>query len=435
MKTVIWSELSESERCTLLERPAQRQDDSIKSTVTEVIRQVQSRGDQALRELTQRYDGVILDQIRLGRIQQEQAARGLSSACKKALRQAYRNIFSFHQAQQPSEVSVQTQPGVLCEQVIRAYQSVGLYIPGGSAPLPSTVLMLGIPAQQAGCERVVLCSPPPISDEILYAASLCGIDEIYCIGGAQAVAAMAYGTESILPVDKIFGPGNSYVTQAKRQVSEDLKGAAIDMPAGPSEVLIIADDKARADFVAADLLSQAEHGPDSQVVLVSTSDGLLVKVQREIQRQRAQLSRDPITAQALDASLMIQAQSLDQCCDIANRYAPEHLMIQTRSARSLLRAIKYAGSVFLGDWSPESAGDYASGTNHVLPTYGYARRCSSLGLADYYRRITVQELTPQGLLQLAETITEIAGAEKLDAHQAAVTVRVEALEKELCDVS
>ncbi|MFA0575900.1 histidinol dehydrogenase, partial [Vibrio sp. 10N.222.49.F1] len=289
--------------------------------------------------------------------------------------------------------------------------------------------MLGVPAQIAGCRKVVLCSPPPIADEILYVANLCKIDEVYNVGGGQAVAAMAYGTESVAKVDKIFGPGNAYVTEAKRQVSNDFRGAAIDMPAGPSEVLVIADETADADFIAADLLSQAEHGPDSQVVLVTPSPVIADQVTDAVQKQLKELSRANIAQQALASSLIIIAESITQAIAISNFYGPEHLIVQTKSPRELLPLLDNAGSIFLGDWSPESAGDYASGTNHVLPTYGYTKTYSSLGLADFSKRMTVQELTADGLQGLAPTVVTMAEAEGLDAHKRAVTIRVEKLNR------
>lgn len=353
------------------------------------------------------------------------AAERLSETMKQALEQAYNNISKFHKAQKAQPIKVETMPGVVCEQVTRPINKVGLYIPGGSAPLPSTVLMLGVPAQIAGCRKVVLCSPPPIADEILYVAKLCNIDEVYNLGGGQAIAAMAYGTETVTKVDKIFGPGNAYVTEAKRQVSNDFRGAAIDMPAGPSEVLVIADETADADFIAADLLSQAEHGPDSQVVLVTPSPVLADQVTDAVQKQLKVLSRASIAEKALASSLIIIAESLTQAVSISNYYGPEHLIVQTRNPRELVPLLDNAGSIFLGDWSPESVGDYASGTNHVLPTYGYTRTYSSLGLADFSKRMTVQELTADGLQLLAPTVVTMAEAEGLDAHKRAVTIRVE----------
>jgi histidinol dehydrogenase len=277
---------------------------------------------------------------------------------------------------------------------------------------------------------VVLCSPPPIADEILYAAKLCGVEEVFQVGGSQAIAALAFGTESIPKVDKIFGPGNAWVTEAKRQVSQCLDGAAIDMPAGPSEVLVIADEGATPAFVASDLLSQAEHGPDSQVILLTPSLALAERVAEAVEDQLAQLPRAATARQALESSRLIVARDMQQCIAISNRYGPEHLILQTRTPRDLVEQITSAGSVFLGDWSPESAGDYASGTNHVLPTYGYTATCSSLGLADFQKRMTVQELTPQGFLNLAATIETLAAAEQLHAHKNAVTLRVAALKEQ-----
>ncbi|MCY9854019.1 histidinol dehydrogenase [Vibrio mediterranei] len=430
MRTVVWQSLSQSQQESILERPAITEGANITSAVSAVIEQVRSEGDKALLDLTEKFDRVRPDSIRVSNEEIEAASSRLSETMKQALEQAYSNIAKFHKAQRPELLRVETQPGVVCEQVTRPINTVGLYIPGGSAPLPSTVLMLGVPAQIAGCRKVVLCSPPPIADEILYVAKLCKIDEVYNVGGGQAVAAMAYGTESVSKVDKIFGPGNAYVTEAKRQVSNDFRGAAIDMPAGPSEVLVIADETADADFIAADLLSQAEHGPDSQVVLVTPSPVIADQVTEAVNKQLKQLSRADIAQQALGSSLIIIAESITQCVSISNYYGPEHLIVQTKAPRELLPLLDNAGSIFLGDWSPESAGDYASGTNHVLPTYGYTRTYSSLGLADFSKRMTVQELTADGLQNLAPTVVTMAEAEGLDAHKRAVTIRVEKLAQE-----
>ncbi|CAK1981634.1 histidinal/histidinol dehydrogenase [Vibrio crassostreae] len=429
MRTVVWQSLSESQQDSVLERPAITEGANITATVSDVIAKVRNEGDAALKELTAKFDGVTPESIRVSSNEIEEACARLTPEMKQALEQAYSNIAKFHEAQKPQPIKVETQPGVVCEQVTRAINTVGLYIPGGSAPLPSTVLMLGVPAQIAGCRKVVLCSPPPIADEILYVAKLCKIDEVYNVGGGQAVAAMAYGTESVAKVDKIFGPGNAYVTEAKRQVSNDFRGAAIDMPAGPSEVLVIADETADADFIAADLLSQAEHGPDSQVVLVTPSPVIADQVTEAVQKQLKELSRANIAQQALASSLIIIAESITQAIAISNFYGPEHLIVQTKNPRELLPLLDNAGSIFLGDWSPESAGDYASGTNHVLPTYGYTKTYSSLGLADFSKRMTVQELTADGLNGLAPTVVTMAEAEGLDAHKRAVTIRVEKLNK------
>ncbi|EIY4764138.1 histidinol dehydrogenase [Vibrio cholerae] len=429
MRTVVWQSLSEAQQESILERPAITEGANITAAVAQVIAKVRSEGDAALFELTEKFDRVKPASLRVSREEMDAAAARLSETMKQALEQAYNNISKFHKAQKAQPIKVETMPGVVCEQVTRPINKVGLYIPGGSAPLPSTVLMLGVPAQIAGCRKVVLCSPPPIADEILYVAKLCNIDDVYNLGGGQAIAAMAYGTETVTKVDKIFGPGNAYVTEAKRQVSNDFRGAAIDMPAGPSEVLVIADETADANFIAADLLSQAEHGPDSQVVLVTPSPVLADQVTDAVQKQLKVLSRASIAEKALASSLIIIAESLTQAVSISNYYGPEHLIVQTRNPRELVPLLDNAGSIFLGDWSPESVGDYASGTNHVLPTYGYTRTYSSLGLADFSKRMTVQELTADGLQLLAPTVVTMAEAEGLDAHKRAVTIRVEKLQK------
>ncbi|EKO3593198.1 histidinol dehydrogenase [Vibrio metschnikovii] len=429
MRTVVWPSLSETQQESVLERPAISAGANITATVQDLISQVRREGDEALLALTEKFDRVKPDTLRVSQAEIDAASERLSAEMKQALQQAYSNIAKFHKAQKSQPLRVETMPGVVCEQVTRAINKVGLYIPGGSAPLPSTVLMLGVPAQIAGCRKVVLCSPPPIADEILYVAKLCNIDEVYNVGGAQAIAAMAYGTETVAKVDKIFGPGNAYVTEAKRQVSHDFQGAAMDMPAGPSEVLVIADETADAEFIAADLLSQAEHGPDSQVVLVTPSPMIADRVTDAVQRQLKTLTRADIAQQALASSLIIIADSLTQAVAISNYYGPEHLIVQTKNPRELVPLLDNAGSIFLGNWSPESVGDYASGTNHVLPTYGHTRTYSSLGLADFTKRMTVQELTADGLKALAPTVVAMANAEGLDAHRRAVTIRIEKLQE------
>lgn len=429
MRTVVWPSLSETQQESVLERPAISAGANITATVQDLISQVRREGDKALLALTEKFDRVKPDTLRVSQAEIDAASERLSAEMKQALQQAYSNIAKFHKAQKSQPLRVETMPGVVCEQVTRAINKVGLYIPGGSAPLPSTVLMLGVPAQIAGCRKVVLCSPPPIADEILYVAKLCNIDEVYNVGGAQAIAAMAYGTETVAKVDKIFGPGNAYVTEAKRQVSHDFQGAAMDMPAGPSEVLVIADETADAEFIAADLLCQAEHGPDSQVVLVTPSPMIADRVTDAVQRQLKTLTRADIAQQALASSLIIIADSLTQAVAISNYYGPEHLIVQTKNPRELVPLLDNAGSIFLGNWSPESVGDYASGTNHVLPTYGHTRTYSSLGLADFTKRMTVQELTADGLKALAPTVVAMANAEGLDAHRRAVTIRIEKLQE------
>ncbi|WDG00644.1 histidinol dehydrogenase [Pectobacterium carotovorum subsp. carotovorum] len=427
---VDWQRCSVEEQRQLLTRPAISASDRITAIVSDILANVKSRGDSALRDYSAQFDKVQVNAIRVTETEIAAASARLGDEVKQAMAIAVRNIETFHNAQKLPIVDIETQPGVRCQQLTRPIATVGLYIPGGSAPLPSTVLMLGTPSRIAGCGRVVLCSPPPIADEILYAAQLCGIKEVFQLGGAQAIAAMAFGTESVPKVDKIFGPGNAYVTEAKRQVSQQLDGAAIDMPAGPSEVLVIADSGATPAFVASDLLSQAEHGPDSQVILLTPDAAMAKAVADAVEEQLTQLSRADIARQALASSRVIVARDLAQCIEISNQYGPEHLIIQTRDAESLVDSITSAGSVFLGDWSPESAGDYASGTNHVLPTYGYTSTYSSLGLADFQKRMTVQQLTPQGLLQLAPTIEILAQAEQLTAHKNAVTLRVAALKEQ-----
>lgn len=422
-----WDKCTKEQQQMLLTRPAISASGAITEQVASIISQVRNEGDQALKALSQKFDKTAPESVLVTKTQIDEACARLDSKIKCAIVQAMGNIRRFHEAQIPNTLEVETQPGVLCQQISRPINAVGLYIPGGSAPLLSTVMMLGIPARIAGCRKIILCSPPPIADEILYIAKEIGIDEIFQVGGAQAIAAMAFGTESIPKIDKIFGPGNAYVTEAKRQVSQSLQGAAIDMPAGPSEVLVIADADANPAFIAADLLSQAEHGPDSQVVLLTPDETLAKAVIAQTQTQLASLSRAEIAKQALAESRVIITRDLDQCIEISNNYGPEHLIIQTNDADSRVDSITSAGSIFLGAWSPESAGDYASGTNHVLPTYGYTSTCSSLGLADFMKRMTVQKLTAQGLSDLAQTIEILAEAEQLTAHKNAVTLRVKAL--------
>ncbi|EKZ9487279.1 histidinol dehydrogenase [Enterobacter hormaechei] len=425
-----WNSCTEAQQRELLMRPAISASDSISRTVAEILDNVKARGDDALREYSAKFDKTDVETLRVTEQEMAEASARLSEELKQAMAVAVNNIETFHNAQQLPPVDIETMPGVRCQQVTRPVDSVGLYIPGGSAPLFSTVLMLATPARIAGCRKVVLCSPPPIADEILYAAKLCGVQAVYKVGGAQAIAALAFGTGSVPKVDKIFGPGNAFVTEAKRQVSQRLDGAAIDMPAGPSEVLVIADSGATPDFVASDLLSQAEHGPDSQVILLTPDAEMARRVGEAVERQLAALPRAETARQALSASRLIVTRDLQQCIAISNQYGPEHLIIQTRNARELVESISSAGSVFLGDWSPESAGDYASGTNHVLPTYGYTSTCSSLGLADFQKRMTVQELSRDGFAALASTIETLAAAERLTAHKNAVTLRVAALKEQ-----
>lgn len=424
-----WNRCDTAQQRALLTRPAVAASDSVTRTVADILDNVKARGDAALREYSAKFDKTDVSALKVTAEEIDAAAARLGDEIKEAMAVAVANIERFHLAQRLATVDIETMPGVRCQQVTRPVASVGLYIPGGSAPLFSTVLMLATPARLAGCGNVVLCSPPPIADEILYAAKLCGVQDVFKAGGAQAIAALAFGSETVPKVDKIFGPGNAYVTEAKRQVSQRLDGAAIDMPAGPSEVLVIADSGATPDFVASDLLSQAEHGPDSQVILLTPDNAMAQAVSEAVERQLAALPRAETARKALSASRIIIARDLTQCVEISNQYGPEHLIIQTRNARELVDSITSAGSVFLGDWSPESAGDYASGTNHVLPTYGYTSTYSSLGLADFQKRMTVQELSKKGFASLAKTIETLAAAEQLTAHKNAVTLRVAALKE------
>lgn len=427
MKLSYWQQCTLQQQAQLLTRPAMAASDSISQAVSTILDQVKQTGDVALKALSQQFDKVEINQLKLSQAEIKTATAQVDPALKQAMQLAVSNIKKFHQAQVKPSITVETMPGITCQLVTRPIDSVGLYIPGGSAPLLSTVLMLATPASIAGCRKVILCSPPPIANEILYAAELCGVTEIYQLGGAQAIAAMAFGTETVPKVDKIFGPGNAYVTEAKRQISQRLDGAAIDMPAGPSEVLVIADSSANPAFIAADLLSQAEHGPDSQVVLLTPDEKIAQAVSIEVDKQLAQLSRQAIAEKALQESRLIVTKDLQQCVAISNRYGPEHLIIQTQNADELVEQITSAGSIFLGDWSPESAGDYASGTNHVLPTYGYTATYSSLGLADFQKRMTVQKLTPEGLQAIGNAVELMAQAEQLTAHKQAVSLRLAAL--------
>ncbi len=431
MTPLVWKKLSPAQRRAALQRPAQAARPQIAAAVSRLVAEVRRDGDQALRRLTAKFDGVRLTSIRVSEAEFAAAERALSAADRAALRTACRNLRRFHAAQTAKPVRVETMPGLVCEKLPRPIARVGLYVPGGSAPLFSTALMLGVPSQLADCPVRVLCTPPGkdgrVSPWILFAAQLCGIRDVFKVGGAQAVAALAFGTATIPKCDKLFGPGNAFVTEAKQQVSALADGAAIDLPAGPSEVMVIADASADPAFVAADLLSQAEHGPDSQVVLVSLSRPLLPRVAAAVEQQLADLPRAAIARRALAQSRFILAANATEAAAIANAYAPEHLILQLAQPRALLPQIAAAGSVFVGPWTPESLGDYASGTNHVLPTYGWARAYSGLGLADFSRTMTVQEATPRGLAKLGPVVERLATAEGLAAHQRAVSVRLRRL--------
>jgi len=431
MKRVVWRELDVPQRQAILARPPQSSTADTRNGVRRIIDIVRADRDHALRALTRRYDGCELDALAVDAGEFATAERALTAELKAAIVEAKARIEAFHRACAPQPVRMETAPGVVCERVLRAIVRVGMYVPAGSAPLPSTALMLGVPAQIAGCREVVMCTPPRADgrcdEAVLFAARLCGITRVYKLGGAQAIAAMAYGTESVPRCDKLFGPGNVWVTEAKLQVGSDPEGAAVDLPAGPSEVLVIADAGADARFVAADLLAQAEHGGDSQVVLVSPSSALLDRVAIEVESQCAHLPRASMAGQALLNSVLILVESLAEAAVVNNAYAPEHLILNVSEPRVLLEAIDNAGSIFLGAWTPESVGDYCSGTNHVLPTYGHARAWSGLSVASFQKQITVQELTSQGLRGIGPCTMTLARAERLDAHGRAVGIRLEAL--------
>jgi len=432
MKRIDWKTLDEAGRDAALARPAQSRAAELRLGVERIVADVRARGDAALVELTARYDGIALSTLAVSEQEFDEAEARLSPELKAAVLEAIGRIDGFHRAAAPQAVAVDTAPGVRVERVLRPIGRVGLYVPAGGAPLPSTAMMLGVPAAIAGCREVVLCTPVQASgrcdDAVLFAARAVGVHRVFRLGGAQAIAAMAYGTATVPRCDKLFGPGNAWVTEAKLQVAGDPSGAAIDMPAGPSEVLVIADEGADARFVAADLLSQAEHGPDSQVLLVSPSAALLDRVEAEVERQRALLPRADVAAQALGESRLVLVGDLDEALRVSNRYAPEHLIIQTVDPRALLDGVESAGSVFLGEWTPESVGDYCSGSNHVLPTYGYARSYSGVSVASFQKQVTVQELTADGLRRIGPCAATLAEAEQLEAHRRAVTLRLAAMD-------
>jgi histidinol dehydrogenase len=430
MRILDWNALDSSAQQAALTRPAQDNPER-KLDVARLIAQIRADGDHSARALTRRFDGTEIGDFAVSQAEFDACEAKLTEPLKLAMRAAYQRIRSFHEATAPKAVAVNTAPGVLCERIPIAIDRVGLYVPAGSAPLPSTALMLGVPAQLAGSACVCICSPPNENGEVhatvLYAALLCGIKRVYKIGGVQAIAAMAYGTQSIAKCDKIFGPGNAWVTEAKQQVSQDPEGAAIDMPAGPSEVLVIADEFADAEIVAADLLSQAEHGPDSQVVLLSPSRASIEKASTEINAQAKRLPRAEVALKALAHARLILVRDLKQAIEISNRYAPEHLIINALEPRSLLSGVRNAGSVFLGALTPESTGDYNAGTNHVLPTYGYARAYSGVSVNSFVKLVTVQTLTKMGLQSIGPEAVVFAKAEGLDAHAVAVQMRLDKL--------
>jgi histidinol dehydrogenase len=431
MRVLDWTTSSAEERRAALERPAAESRADVHADVAAIIAAVRTEGDAAVRRYTTRFGGKAADALRATPAEFREARAALSADQTAALVRAVANVTRFHQAQISQPLSVETMPGVVCERITRPIASVGLYVPAGSAPLPSTAIMLAAPARVAGCPSRAIASSPDAAGKVhaavLVAAELCGVDTVYKMGGAQAIAALAFGTGSVRKVDKIFGPGSAWVTAAKQIVAADPAGAAIDLPAGPSEVLVIADDSANPRFVAADLLAQAEHDSIAQVILVTTSESLARAVATETAVQTKSLTRASIVNASMAHCRVIVVADLDTAVEVSNIYAPEHLIIQTREPRALLARVECAGSVFVGAWSPESIGDYCSGTNHVLPTFGFARSYSGVSLQDFQKRITVQELSAAGLRALGPTAITLSALEGLDAHGNAVRVRLEQL--------
>ena len=434
MQILEWQNLDAAGRRAALARPRADRSDEVIGQVRTIIAAVRSRGDAALRDYAREFDGVELDSLQVMPAEfaaARTALAALAPAAPAALATSIANVTAFHRAQLPAAINLETQPGVRCERLWRPIQAVGLYVPAGSAPLPSTAIMLAVPAGLARCPQRILCTPARRDGRadpgVLVAAQLCGIDTVFKVGGAQAIAALAYGTATVPKVAKIFGPGNRWVTAAKQLVAADADGAALDMPAGPSEVCVIADDSADADFVAADLLAQAEHDALAQALLLTPSAGLAQRVATRVRERAPALSRQSILSASLANLRLIVVPDLAAAVGISEQYAPEHLLLQTRAPRELLASITTAGSVFLGVWSPETLGDYCSGTNHVLPTYGHARAYSGLSVSDFLRSMTVQELSAAGLAALGPVAVTLAQLEGLDAHAAAVETRLAAL--------
>ncbi|NIM69385.1 MAG: histidinol dehydrogenase [Xanthomonadales bacterium] len=427
MQRFDWNQIDAPGREAALARPAANAGD-LQQGVAEIIARVRQGGDAALRELTQRFDGCTPESLEVTPASLEASSDTVTAELEDAIAEAMQRIEAFHAAGMPGDTRLETAPGLSCEARYLPIRRVGLYIPGGSAPLISTVLMLAVPARLAGCGEVVLCSPPTpegdIHPAIRYAAGRCGVTRLFRVGGAQAIAAMAYGTESVPKCDKLFGPGNAWVTEAKRQVAADPQGAAQDLPAGPSEVLVIADAGADPHVVCWDMLSQAEHGPDSQAIVVSDSDALLDGVQERLPALVETLPRASVLSQSLRHARLIRVDSLAQAIAVSNRYAPEHLIINCEPATPLAEQVTNAGSVFLGRWTPESLGDYCSGTNHVLPTNGYARAFGGLSVVDFQRRMTLQQATPEALATAGRAAMVLAEAEGLTAHREAVACRL-----------
>ncbi len=426
MRTYYLNKISDEEINNLTKRPA-IDFGKISEIVKPILAEIKSNGLDAALKYAKEFDGFEEDNIKVTKNEFDEAEKLIDPKIKSALQSAYSNIKNFHLKQLPKKYEVETMNGVLCSREFRAIENVGLYVPGGSAILPSTMLMLGIPAQIAGCNRIVVCSPSKngkINLPLLYAAKLCGVDEFYKIGGAQAIGLMAYGDKSIQKGSKIFGPGNQYVTAAKLLVSIDSEGCSIDMPAGPSEVLVIADSDANPAFVASDLLSQAEHGSDSQVVLITTTLGMANNIELELVNQLEKLPRKNLASKALEGSFTLLTESIDKAIEFSNKYAPEHLILNIKNAENYISKVVNAGSVFLGQYSPESAGDYASGTNHSLPTYGFAKTFGGVSVEAFMKSITFQKLTKEGLKNISETVEILAETEGLQAHKNAVSIRL-----------
>ena len=431
MRRFVWKNLGEEARGLALARPQTISDNSLNAGVQEILSDVRQNGDEALNRLTQKFDGVVVDALELPKTDLKAAWDALPPSDQAVIERARRNIKLFHEAQIQGPIEVETEPGVVCQRISRAIETAGLYVPGGTAPLVSTLLMLAVPAQVAGVQNRIVVTPPSkdgrVNTTILAAAYRCNVSRLFIVGGAQAIAALAYGTETIPKCDKIYGPGNSWVAAAKSLVAQETGGPAIDLPAGPSEAMVVADNAADPIFVASDLLSQAEHDTVAQVVCVATSSKVAESIEAELEKQVAELPREKIARASLKHGRMIIAEERADIIDIINRYAPEHLVVQLRNPDTYVGAIRNAGSIFLGPWTPESVGDYASGTNHTLPTNGAARAYSGITLESFLKYMSVQKLTKQGLKRLGPAVERLAEMEGLEAHKRAVSLRLETL--------
>ncbi|WP_343192668.1 histidinol dehydrogenase [Buchnera aphidicola (Taiwanaphis decaspermi)] len=427
---IFWENCSVTKRNEILKRPIIFSNKNIKKKVKKIIKEIKKYGDKSLSKYTLLFDKLKLKSFNVSKKNILNSHKKINKKFKKHINISFKNINNFHEKQINDVLNVKIQSGINCQQIFRPIDSVGLYIPGGTSPLVSTILMLSIPAKIAGCKNIIMCSPPPISHELLYTANLCGIKKIFSVGGAQAIAALAYGTETIPQVNKIFGPGNAYVTEAKMQLIQECNGeTSIDFPAGPSELMIISENVCKPDFIAADFLSQLEHGLDSQSILLVNDINLANEVCNNLNIQINNLSKKKIILKSLKKSYIIITKNIKESIDISNIYAPEHLIIHSKFPRKILEKINNAGSIFLGEWSPESVGDYASGTNHVLPTYGYAKSYSGLSIYDFQKRIFVQELTPEGLIKLSKTVKYLSDFENMDAHKNSVKIRTDFLKE------